>query len=597
MGIGRKGFLFAVFFLLANGVAKSILSVIPTETIQAAVMVSSYKELKKELEAPGKAEIDLKSSLVIEDTLYVKGDKSLNGNGYTLSRLHRGGEVFGGTLLVVQEGQLSVHDTILSGGGKDAKVQKKVYGRLMDVQGGEVILESGSVLRENVNQRYNNDGGGAVLVQSGGRLTMNGGEISENQNVFGGAGVHIRQGGNFVMKGGTISGNQSFGIGAVEGFDGRGGAIYNQGKTTISGGSICHNRVKGYTSGGISYGGVGGMLYNQGECCIQGGNLADNSASYGGGAIYSDQGSKLQIMGGMISGNEADLGEGLFLAGGRCRMGGFFYLPSVYLAKGVVLTAEDSLSLKKHQILISPEKYKAGVQLVKIQGKKPALREMFSLERKDTFTLVLQNRGLYIGKKEKPLSGTSSKTTKRVKKTIKKPAGRSEKDSKEGSVDQSGRKISIRSAPRYLFVGEVGSYTEEKWREELLEGCKIWYGDQKKEEIILQWHWNGLLQNSPGSYQVEVSVEGGDRTVIPVTLVQESAEEQKAGYVRFQIPDTQYEASVEKGEYGPEEVWHFESQDIKDAREFMKGRGDPFSSETNKEFLVRFQRCQIKRRS
>ena len=73
MGIGRKGFLFAVFFLLANGVAKSILSVIPTETIQAAVMVSSYKELKKELEAPGKAEIDLKSSLVIEDTLYVKG--------------------------------------------------------------------------------------------------------------------------------------------------------------------------------------------------------------------------------------------------------------------------------------------------------------------------------------------------------------------------------------------------------------------------------------------------------------------------------------------------------------------------------------------
>ena len=547
MGIGRKGFLFAVFFLLANGVAKSILSVIPTETIQAAVMVSSYKELKKELEAPGKAEIDLKSSLVIEDTLYVKGDKSLNGNGYTLSRLHRGGEVFGGTLLVVQEGQLSVHDTILSGGGKDAKVQKKVYGRLMDVQGGEVILESGSVLRENVNQRYNNDGGGAVLVQSGGRLTMNGGEISENQNVFGGAGVHIRQGGNFVMKGGTISGNQSFGIGAVEGFDGRGGAIYNQGKTTISGGSICHNRVKGYTSGGISYGGVGGMLYNQGECCIQGGNLADNSASYGGGAIYSDQGSKLQIMGGMISGNEADLGEGLFLAGGRCRMGGFFYLPSVYLAKGVVLTAEDSLSLKKHQILISPEKYKAGVQLVKIQGKKPALREMFSLGRKDTF--------------------------------------------------QSGRKISIRSAPRYLFVGEVGSYTEEKWREELLEGCKIWYGDQKKEEIILQWHWNGLLQNSPGSYQVEVSVEGGDRTVIPVTLVQESAEEQKAGYVRFQIPDTQYEASVEKGEYGPEEVWHFESQDIKDAREFMKGRGDPFSSETNKEFLVRFQRCQIKRRS
>lgn len=592
MGIGRKGFLFVVFCLLANGVARVILPVIPTETVQAAVMVSSYKELKKELEAPGRAEIDLKSSFVIEDTLYVKGDKSLNGNGYTLSRLHRVGEVFGGTLLVVQGGQLSVRDTILSGGGKDAEIQKKVYGRLIDVQGGEVILESGSVLRKNVNQRYNNDGGGAVLVQNGGKLTMNGGEISENQNVYGGAGVHIGQGGNFVMKGGTISGNQSFGIGAVEGFDGRGGAIYNQGKTTISGGSICHNRVKGYTSGGISYGGVGGMLYNQGECCIQGGNLAENSASYGGGAIYSDQGSRLQIMGGMISGNEADLGEGLFLAGGSCRMGRVFYLSSVYLAEGVVLTAEDSLSLKKRQILISPEKYKAGACLVKIQGRKSALREMFSLERKDTFMLVLQNNGLYIGKKEKSLSGTTPKTTKRV---IKKPASRSEKDSKKESADQSRKKISIRTAPRYLFVWEVESYTKEKWRDELLKGCKIWHGDQKKEEIIFQWHWNGLLQNSPGSYQVEVSVEGGDRTVIPVTLVRESTEEEKAGYVRFQDLDTEYETSVEK--YEPEEVWHFGSQDIQDARKFMEGREDPFSSETNREFLVQFQRCQVRRRS
>lgn len=67
------------------------------------------------------------------------------------------------------------------------------------------------------------------------------------------------------MKGGTLSDNQSWGIGGVEGFDGRGGAIFNQGKTTISGGSICRNRVKGFTSTGISYGGVGGMLYNQGS--------------------------------------------------------------------------------------------------------------------------------------------------------------------------------------------------------------------------------------------------------------------------------------------------------------------------------------------
>ena len=287
-------------------------------------------------------------------------------------------------------------------------------------------------------------------------------------------------------------------------------------------------------------------------------------------------------------------------------MGGFFYLPSVYLAKGAVLTAEDSLSLKKHQILISSEKCKAGVYLVKILRKKSVLKEMFLLEGKDKYTLVFRNNGLYIGEKKKSLHDTASETIKRPgRKSVNKPVKEIEKKSEEKwetkpkkvIKNASKKKISVRADPRYLFVWEIESYTEEKWREELLAGCKIWYGDQKKEEIIFQWHWNGLLQNSAGSYQVEVSVKGGERTVIPVTLVQESTKEEKTGYVRFQNSDTENATHVENGKYEPEEVWHFDRQDIQDVKKYMKKREDPFSSETNREFLVQFQRCRIRRGS
>lgn len=288
--------LFVLVFVLFCGLMGEMLSGIYAEAAYEVVTVSDFKELKRELETPGKVLIELKGSIAVRDTIYVRGDKEIDGKGYTLSRYQSGKEIFDGTFLTIQEGRFSVRNVTLSGAAKGVQTGKSIYGRLLDIQKGEVTLENGAVLKSNVNTDQNHDGGGAVLVQSGGLLVMNHGEISGNKNVYGGAGVHIERGGGFVMKGGTIQNNQTCGIGNVEGFDGRGGAVYNQGKTTISGGNMCRNRVKGYTSGNISYGGVGGMLYNQGECCIQGGILEGNSASYAGGAIYNDQGSKLSLI-------------------------------------------------------------------------------------------------------------------------------------------------------------------------------------------------------------------------------------------------------------------------------------------------------------
>ena len=590
-GRSLYGAVFAVS-LAVLGLAEGTNKVESAEEHTKEVVVFDYEELKKGLETPGRAEISVAASIDIDDTIFVKGEKIINGNGYTLSRSKSGGGIFGGTLLSVQKGQVLIRNLLLSGGGSSDKIQRNVFGRLIDIRSGMVTLETGTVLTENINQKYNHDGGGAVLIKDGGKLTMNGGRISDNRNVSGGAGVHIKRGGEFVMKGGTITGNQSFGIGAVEGFDGRGGAIYNQGKTTISGGSIKHNRVKGFTSSGMSYGGVGGMLYNQGECWIQGGNVTGNSASYGGGAVYSDRESMLRITGGTIRGNAADLGEGLFLSGGSCRMGGVFYLPDVYLAKGTVVTAEDSLSLKGYRIHILPEKYEIGICLVKTSGKIAAAETMFSLERRGRYMLVSKKKSLCIGRKKDIRPRAVPKSTDGSIQKLGK--GREKKKTAAGVVSGGGKKMaSVRAAPRYFFVWEVRDYTEEKWGHELLAGCEIRYGDQKKEEIQFQWKWNGLLQNKAGSYQAEVSVKDGDWTVIPVTLVQESTEEEKAGYVRFQTSGKESKAFADYGESVPEEVWCFPGKDIRRIYDFMRKREDPFSSATNQEFLNLFQKYRI----
>lgn len=58
-------------------------------------------------------------------------------------------------------------------------------------------------------------------------------------------------------------------------------------------------------------------------------------------------------MGGIIRGNDARVGEGLFLAGGDCRMGGVIDLSSVYLSRGVTILAEDGLVYQGERLLLS----------------------------------------------------------------------------------------------------------------------------------------------------------------------------------------------------------------------------------------------------
>ena len=166
--------------------------------------------------------------------------------------------------------------TVSGSVGGDTK--SKIFGRLIEVRQGTLVIGKGCFLRDNVNETLAVNGGGAVEIGSGGICIMKAGSVHNNRNVSGGAAFYVKKGGRLMIQGGVITGNKTIGIGAVEGFDGRGGAIYSEGSVWFKGGVISGNMAKGYRKGDICYGGVGGAVYvaKGGSLYVQGGTLTNN---------------------------------------------------------------------------------------------------------------------------------------------------------------------------------------------------------------------------------------------------------------------------------------------------------------------------------
>ena len=176
-----------------------------------------------------------------------------------------------------------------------------VAGSLVRVNsGGTFIMESGAVLRNNINS---GDGGG-VYIARGGTFTMNGGEINGNTAQSSG-GVMLRDG-VFTMNNGKISGNTALGVG--------GGvrAPYANGVFTMNGGEISGN--SGTIGGGV-------RLSGRAVFTMTGGRISGNTASGdGGGVAVTNTGTVFNLNGGEISGNTGRDGGGIRLSGGTFTM-------------------------------------------------------------------------------------------------------------------------------------------------------------------------------------------------------------------------------------------------------------------------------------
>lgn len=615
---GRK-FLMISILLFAGVLLGQVCFV--TDVCRADGKGDGYLSLKKALEEPGEAQIILRGNIRMRGTIYVRGKKTLIGNGHKLTRGTVSGKQFGGTLFCVAGGEFFLREILVSGMGTGSR-SESVYGRLVEVKKGRFVLGKNGVLKNNRNSSMGEEGGGAVIVRGGGEFLMEAGEISGNQTVTEGAAVYVEKGGKFRMKGGTIQENKSRGMGAVEGFDGRGGGIYNEGSVTISGGRLCGNKAVGFSGKKSGYGGVGGMIYNAGSCVISGGTIERNTASYGGGAVYSDRNSTLRIPDGKFRGNQAERGRTIFFCGTSC------YL-NVQLGEGE-LAVKSGCKIQKGKRLSQettskPEGKRQSIQMDKeqtvvwnVNRKRRIYYTGEVLSEEDVLFGIHAVRGEEDISGEIELSRVSGKMgrffrEKRILDTSQKGRGELffrladyKGQTEEISVPYEIRENTpprVRTAHRYLFTWEVNRYDNRRWREMLWEGVFV----RDKEDSAKQlWEhavidWGEIRTGKAGSYTIRVMIrdQWGERfyggkgkvwqygagnlvqTEIPVTLVSENLSgETEYGVVRFEKErETMCHVLQE---------WHFPSEILSDIRTYMSECTDPFSEEANNGFLERF---------
>ena len=344
--------------------------------VSSAAHVSVYDRdsLKEELKKDGNRVIELMETVTIRSTLKVCGNKVLTGPG-EIRRAIANESAFGGNLLRVAGGSLTLKNITLNGRGDAGVLSGKLYGWLVQVDAGQLTIGSGAVLKNNKNSTRLSDGGGAVRVTSGGTCVLNGGTISGNECITGGAGIRIDSGGACSVKSGSVTGNRVVGKSSTEGFDGRGGGIYNKGTLAVYGGSISSNTVRSYSGGGRIYGGVGGGIANTGSLLLQGGSVTGNHGSKG-----------------------SDLG----LIRGRAAINSSVRVSECWLKSGQRLHVGGSYNSGSH-IKLVPEVIKEGVRLADgLSGK--AWKKQFSFPsslKEKGLKVSLKNGALTIKKKEK----------------------------------------------------------------------------------------------------------------------------------------------------------------------------------------------------
>jgi len=206
-----------------------------------------------------------------------------------------------GNLFTVPNGvTLIFRDIIIDGGGSiistddeeydedgNQIVKPAVAGAIVRVNtGGTFIMNSGTVLRNNVNS---GEGGGVSIA--GGSFTMNGGEISGNTANNGGA-ISIWSVGKLDINDGKITGNTS---------NTNGGAISALGNSavTVQRAEISGNRSN--SGGAIS-------IWGEGRLNINDVKITGNTANSNGGAIAASGNSAVTVQRAEISGNRSNNG-------------------------------------------------------------------------------------------------------------------------------------------------------------------------------------------------------------------------------------------------------------------------------------------------
>jgi|GEM_PF-786921 len=137
--------------------------------------------------------------------------------------------------------------------------------------GGALVMNTGARITGNANDstEFETEGGG-VRVNAGGMFTLNGGEIFGNSSARNGGGVFVYFGGTLIMNYGEISRNSARGAG--------GGAVILDGGTFV----MNYGEISGNTADG-----GGGGVGNAGTFYMHGGINSGNTTSWLGGGVLN----------------------------------------------------------------------------------------------------------------------------------------------------------------------------------------------------------------------------------------------------------------------------------------------------------------------
>jgi len=241
------------------------------------------------------------------------------------------------SIIVVGEGgTVRVRDRTLLTGNNAAS--SRFGGAVTVERGGTLMLEGGMIQLNTFTNPFVTGqnvtaGGGGVWVR-GGEFIMSGGIMEENVGVGGGGAVRVSHGGTFTMTGGLIYDNASFAGGGVfiEGsefgdsrFIMRGGYIENNFGSVAGAGVAVREGATFEMHGGLIWfneGNDGVGVDNNGTFVMRGGYIALNMSTAGGTGGVANW-SNFDMWAGHIAYNDGGLGGGVRNASAFQMFGGF----------------------------------------------------------------------------------------------------------------------------------------------------------------------------------------------------------------------------------------------------------------------------------
>ncbi len=551
------------------------------------------------------------------------------------------GNIFG-RLLEARRGR-----TIVSAGS----VWERNVNRNLAVDGGGAIwVRSGAQCIIDGGQLSCNENvscGAGVRVEKGGRMTIYGGKIVDNRvrgagavKGFEGLGAAIYNEGELKVMGGVIKGNRVIAYSnAGKRYGGAGGALYNRGICTISGGFVRDNYAS--QRGGAIYTEVHSVLE------ITGGSIEANqddeerpvwlagSCMLGKGALirqlYIASSANVIVNRNWKSRKQVvvepySYKKGLcLLRGGK----GAFVLKTRagWVLKrqedGYYIAKREEKKEKKKNVIKGNRKKEDRAQvkrasklpkgphiqceksrLVFYEGEyvtKDVLCYGVTAQSKNGAVLPVDVRGKAFqdGRLNTEQTSAGSVTF------CAREAGYRKAEITVNYVIKENGKPTIKTAPRYLFADELKGLDKEKFKTLLWEGMS-WKDDCDKREdaaVETEVEYSNLKENRVGKYIVKGSVrdqyghryymKSGERRrygrgkempfTITITVV-----ERRAYSKENPMPKIRFSPVLQKEKV--KEEWHFSREDVLAVQQFMERRDDPFSQETNQEFMRRFEK-------